>query len=175
MRLRAQQSCPVLAKTLIGDSAAARSQSASAKTMFGDLPPSSSDTRLMSSAASFMIVVPTSVEPVKPIFRTSGWVASAWPASAPLPGNTCSTPSGRPASCASWPSISAVNGVSDAGLRTTELPAASAGAIFQQAMRNGKFHGVIAAMTPIGCRSVKSKPPRATGIVCPHKCPIAPA
>ena len=101
MRLRAQQSWPVLAKTLIGDSAAARSQLASAKTMFGDLPPNSSDTRLMSSAPNFMMVAPTSVEPVKPILRTSGWVANALPASAPLPGNTCSTPSGRPASCAS--------------------------------------------------------------------------
>ena len=45
--------------------------------------------------------------------------------------------------------------MSDAGLRTTELPAASAGATFQQAMRNEKFHGVIAATTPTGSFEVK--------------------
>src|SRR5438093_7211724 len=47
-----------------------------------------------------------------------------------------------------------------AGLSTTVLPAASAGAAFQQAMGNGKFHGTMAATTPIGWRSVKSSPPR---------------
>jgi hypothetical protein len=47
-----------------------------------------------------------------------------------------------------------VSGVCWAGLRTTVLPAASAGAIFQAAIRIGKFHGVIDPMTPIGSRRV---------------------
>ena len=41
-------------------------------------------------------------------------------------------------------------GVALAGLSTTVLPAASAGASFQVAMRIGKFHGMICATTPIG-------------------------
>ena len=88
MRLRAQQSCPVLAKTLMGDVSAARCQSASAKTMFGDLPPSSSEIRFRSRDASSMMRFPISVEPVKEILRTSGWVTSASPMAEPDPGNT---------------------------------------------------------------------------------------
>jgi hypothetical protein len=40
--------------------------------MFGDLPPSSNDTRLRSREASDMMREPTAVEPVNEIFRTSG-------------------------------------------------------------------------------------------------------
>ena len=47
MRERAQQSWPALSKTAYGAAAAARSRSASAKTTFADLPPSSSVTRLI--------------------------------------------------------------------------------------------------------------------------------
>ena len=36
---------------------------------------------------------------------------------------------------------------------TTVLPAANAGPIFQAAMTNGKFHGVMEPTTPIGRRS----------------------
>ena len=41
-------------------------------------------------------------------------------------------------------------GVCSAGLRTTQLPAARAGASFQIAMRMGKFHGMICPTTPSG-------------------------
>ncbi|MNR63848.1 hypothetical protein D3C85_1862950 [compost metagenome] len=41
-------------------------------------------------------------------------------------------------------------GVCSAGLRTTALPAASAGASFHTAMRMGKFHGMIWPTTPSG-------------------------
>ena len=41
-------------------------------------------------------------------------------------------------------------GVCSAGLRTIALPAASAGASFQTAIRMGKFHGMICATTPSG-------------------------
>ena len=67
------------------------------------------------------------------------------------------TPSGRPASAVSSANLSAVSGVSEAGLRTTVFPAARAGAIFHEASRNGKFHGTMAPMTPIGWRSVNVK------------------
>jgi hypothetical protein len=38
--------------------------------------------------------------------------------------------------------------VVDAGLRTTVLPAASAGAIFQASISSGKFQGITCAATP---------------------------
>ena len=77
------------------------------------------------------------------------------------------TPGGNPASSASSPSRSAVSGVSSAGLRTTVLPAASAGAKPQPAMGIGKFHGTMTPTTPSGSRKVMSTPP-ATGICRPN-------
>jgi len=40
--------------------------------------------------------------------------------------------------------------VVSAGLRTTQLPMARAGAIFQASIRSGKFHGMTWATTPSG-------------------------
>ena len=57
-----------------------------------------------------------------------------------------------PASDASAAMRIAVSGDFSEGLRTSELPAASAGPIFQAAMISGKFHGTIAPTTPIGSR-----------------------
>ena len=48
-----------------------------------------------------------------------------------------------------------------AGLSTTVLPNASAGAAFQSGMATGKFHGVISAQTPSGSRSVNWRAPAA--------------
>ena len=42
-------------------------------------------------------------------------------------------------------------GTRSAGLNTTQLPNASAGAIFQAGIAIGKFQGVMAAHTPMGC------------------------
>jgi hypothetical protein len=47
-----------------------------------------------------------------------------------------------------------VRGASSGGFRTTAQPAASAGAIFQAPIMVGEFHGVIAATTPTGSRTV---------------------
>ncbi len=69
---------------------------------------------------------------------------------------------------------SAVSGVSSAGLSTTVLPAASAGASFHDAIVSGKFHGVMSATTPSGSRTVKAMPP-AIGIVSPDGRSGAPA
>ena len=46
-------------------------------------------------------------------------------------------------------------GVTSDGLTTTVHPAASAGASFMISKVSGLFHGVIAATTPIGSRTVK--------------------
>ena len=53
----------------------------------------------------------------------------------------------------------ALAGVKFAGFQITALPNASAGAIFQAGIANGKFQGVIAATTPIGSRRTSSDIP----------------
>ncbi len=55
------------------------------------------------------------------------------------------------------------------------LPAASAGPTFQLAIISGKFQGTIRPTTPIGSRSVRSRPGRVTGIVDPRSLVVAPA
>jgi hypothetical protein len=121
-----------------------------------------------------MIRLPTSVEPVKQTLRTAGWVTNRSPTTEPLPGSTVNTSSGRPASSASSPSRIAVSGVSSAGLSTTTLPAASAGAKPQPAIGMGKFHGTITPTTPSGSWNVTSTPP-GTGICRPVNRSGAPA
>ena len=46
-----------------------------------------------------------------------------------------------------------MSGVVSAGLSTTVLPQASAGAIFHASISSGKFHGMIWPATPTGCGS----------------------
>jgi hypothetical protein len=60
-------------------------------------------------------------------------------------------PGGSPASSQIRASASAESGVALAGFKTTVQPAASAGAIFRVTMVAGKFQGVMAPTTPIGC------------------------
>jgi hypothetical protein len=100
IRDRAQQSWPALPKTAAGAAAAAASMSASAKTTFADLPPSSSVTRLIVPAAPAAMPRPTSVEPVKATLATSGCSTRRCPQTEPGPGTTLRTPSGIPASSA---------------------------------------------------------------------------
>src|SRR5262249_3812784 len=70
--------------------------SASSNTMFGLLPPSSSETFFKFPAAAATISLPTSVEPVNAILSTPLCAASAAPAVSPSPVTTFTTPSGRP-------------------------------------------------------------------------------
>ena len=114
-----------------------------------------------------MICLPTSVDPVKQTLRTAGCVTKRSPTTDPLPGITVSTPSGSPASRASSPIRIAVSGVISAGLSTTVLPAASAGANPQPAMGIGKFQGTMMPTTPRGSWKVMSTPP-GTGICRPN-------
>src|SRR3989449_1581796 len=135
-------------------------KSASSNTMKGALPPSSNDSRLIWRAAVSMIPFPTSVEPVKPIFRMSGWVSSSAPTRPErLVVSTLNTPAGSPASSATFAIASAVSGVADAGLRTTVHPAARAGAILRVTIVAGKFHGVTAATGPTGWRNTQYRFP----------------
>ena len=125
-----------MANTPAAVPAIAASRSASAKTMFGDLPPSSTDTLVMESAAERRTSRPTADDPVNDTLSTPGFATSAAPARAP-PVTTCSTPSGSPASASRAGSRSEVRGVCSAGLSTTQQPAASAGAIFWVASIRG--------------------------------------
>jgi hypothetical protein len=156
-----------LSKTAYGAPAAAARRSASAKITLALLPPSSSVHRFTCSAQPAMIRLPTSVEPVNATLRTSGCVTNRSPTTEPLPGITVSTPSGRPASRASSPMRTAVIGVSSAGLTTTQLPAASAGAMPQPRIGIGKFQGTMIPTTPSGSWKVTSRPP-GTGICRPN-------
>src|SRR5437660_375131 len=83
--------------------------------------------------------------------RTAGCSHNTLPIADELPVKTLSTPFGTPAFSASAASASALNGVSLAGLITTVQPAASAGDTLRVIIEDGKFHGVIAPQTPIGC------------------------
>ncbi len=122
-----------------------------------------------------MISWPVAVSPVNAILPTPGCAARPPPTTGPGPVTTLSTPAGRPASSASSPRRSAVSGEYEAGLRIAVLPAASAGPTFQAAIMIGKFQGTIRPTTPIGSRSVKSKPGRVTGMVAPWSLVVAPA
>jgi hypothetical protein len=94
------------------------------------------------------ISLPTSVEPVKATFSTSGCAVMAAPAVWPYPVIRLTTPSGTPASWISQSSSRAESGVSSAGFTRLLQPAASAGAIFAQALKIGPFHGKIRPTTP---------------------------
>ena len=64
---------------------------------------------------------------------------------------TLKTPGGNPAFSAKSARASADSGVSSDGFKTTVHPTAKAGAILRVIIAIGKFQGVIAATTPIGC------------------------
>ncbi|MNV70395.1 hypothetical protein D3C71_1633610 [compost metagenome] len=121
----------------------------SAKNRFGDLPPSSSVTGIRFWLAYCMIRRPVEVSPVKAILAIRGLLASGLPASRPKPLTTLSTPGGSRSPITSI-STRIDAGVCSAGLSTTQLPAASAGASFQAAISSGKFHGMICPTTPSG-------------------------
>ena len=73
-----------------------------------------------------------------------------------------------PASSASTAIASAESGVWYAGFRTIVQPAARAGAALRVIIADGKFHGVIPAVTPTGCfRTTMRRSARGAGIVSP--------
>src|SRR5204863_530423 len=81
-------------------------------------------------------------EPVNENLSTPAAASSAAPASSPKPGTTLSTPGGRNSWAIAAISVTA-SGASSAGLRTMQLPVASAIEIFSTAVETGAFQGVI--------------------------------
>src|SRR5919201_483934 len=124
--------------------------SASSKTINGALPPSSSDNFFTVPAHCSINNLPTSVEPVKVSLRTIGFEVISPPISFDGPVTQENTPLGTPARSASSQSAKAENGVAVAGFNTIVQPAARAGPALRVIIAAGKFHGVIAAQTPIG-------------------------
>lgn len=151
IREPAQHTCPWFLKITVAELLTANSMLASSKIMFGDLPPSSKETRFKLLAAACKISLPTEVEPVKAMSRCR---AMAAPAVGPKPVMMLTTPAGSPASRVSLPKASAGKGVCSAGLRTTVLPHARAGATFHATIESGPFHGIIWPQTPSGSRRV---------------------
>ena len=127
--------------------AAAASRSASPNTTLADLPPSSSTIGVRLRAAASMILRAVVVPPVKLILPTRESPTRAAPASAP-PVTTLTTPGGTPASRHSSANRNGPRGASSAGLSTTQLPAARAGATFIAGDTIPPFHGVSTATTP---------------------------
>ena len=161
----AQQTWPWLKKMPLTMPSTAWSIGASSKTMFAALPPSSSVSFLRVPATERAMARPTSVEPVNATLSTPGCSTSVRPVS-PAPVTMLTTPAGRSACWQISANSSAVSGVVSAGLSTTVLPAASAGAIFHASMSSGKFHGMTCAATPSGfgsgpkpaCGSLSAQP-----------------
>ena len=136
----------------------ALSISASLKTIKGALPPSSSESFLMSPAHCCMRMEPTRVEPVNVSLRTLVFSQSSLPISAASdPVTIFNTPLGIPARSPKTAMAVADNGVSSAGRPTNVQPDARAGATFRAIIAFGKFHGVIEPTTPIGCFKTKMR------------------
>ena len=96
-RVPAEHTCPACRNAPLSAPSSAASRSASANTMFGFLPPSSSATFLTSSAAARMIARPVASPPVNDTRSTSGADTSAAPTLAPAPSTRLTTPAGVPA------------------------------------------------------------------------------
>src|ERR1043165_4849831 len=153
MRLVAVQRWPVVPKAPQSAPSMARSRLASSRTIIGFLPPSSSEQCLKLLAAVVPMVLPTELEPVNEIARTSGCSSMGAPASAPKPLTIFTTPLGTPASTKVLTRLKVESGVSCAGLITQVLPQTSAGSSFHDGIAMGKFHGVIIPQTPTGVRT----------------------
>src|SRR6201987_3579045 len=107
----------------------AASMSASSKTMNGALPPNSIEVFLTVAAHCSISHLPISVD--GPVTQEK-------------------TPFGTPAPSANSHNAKAEKGVAVAGFNTIVQPAAKAGPHLRVIIAAGKFHGVIAAQTPIG-------------------------
>src|SRR6185503_19551240 len=153
MRLVAVQRWPVVPKAPHSAPSSASSRFASSSTIMGFLPPSSSEQCLKLLAEVVPIIRPTALEPVNETARTSGCSNIGAPVSDPNPVTMLTTPLGTPASTRVRTRLKVESGVSCAGLMTQVFPQTSAGNSFQDGIAMGKFHGVIIAQTPKGCRT----------------------
>ena len=153
--------------------AAARTGSASSYTIIGFLPPSSSVTCLMCSAAARSTARPLGTLPVNAILGTPGWSTSAAPVAAG-PVTTLRTPGGSRSSVIAA-SRKADRDVCSAGFSTTALPAMRGAAHLPAANLNGWLKGTIRPTTPYGSRCVIAMCGPPPGSVWPLTSPPRPA
>ena len=142
----AEHFCPPWPKAECTTCLTASSLSLIAVAIMAFFPPVSAESRISGFAAN--IVSAVSVPPVRITAETSGWVTSRVPAPAPGHGTNCSVRRDTPARQKHWHTSQATSTVSDAGLRITVLPAASAAAIPPQGIATGKFQGDTTTTTP---------------------------
>ncbi len=109
--------------------------------MNGLFPPNSRVNALPLPAVALRIILPTSVEPVKATLSMSSCSVISAPVF-PSPVTMLTTPGGSPTELQISANTSAEIDVNSAGLRTTVLPAAKAGAIFHASINKGKFQGI---------------------------------
>ncbi len=147
----------------------AASISASSNTTNGALPPSSSPSFFTPTEACWYRILPTSVDPVKPTKRTAGCSHKHLADRRRIAGEDVEHALGHAGLLGQRHQRQArVSGVSLAGFSTTVQPAASAGDTFRVIIEHGKFHGVIAPQTPIGCLIASSRASgRCVGMVSP--------
>ena len=96
---------------------------------------------------------------MKPTPCVPGLRAISSPTREPGPVTRLKTPGGRSASTTHSASAIAAIAVVDAGVQTTVLPHASAGAISSAGIVYGQFHGVITPITPRGRRKSSTRLP----------------
>src|SRR5690606_8181424 len=124
----------------------------------GLLPPNSKATflRYLPLVAILPMFLPTGVDPVNEIIEGTECATKSSPMTDPGPITTLSTPAGSPASSKMRANNKPpVIGVSLAGLITTALPRAIAGATERCERCSGKFQGLITPTTPNGRRYTK--------------------
>src|SRR6202008_3603196 len=116
----------------------------------GLLPPSSSANILFGVSANWWCSdMPAPTDPVKRSPSIPACPANALPSAGP-PISSRSTPSGTPASWKHLTRNSPVAGVFSDGLKTTALPASSAGTMWPLGRCAGKLYGPSTASTPCG-------------------------
>ena len=87
---------------------------------------------------------------VKAIIETSGCPTSTGPSSSPIPGTSCRTSGGTPASCRISTNCTAITDDRSAGFITTVVPVTSAAVVIPAGIASGKFHGAMTETTPRG-------------------------
>ena len=142
--------CPAFLNFVLDEVTAAIFTSASFNTKTGACPPSSIEIFLIPSAANFKISFPTSTDPVKETFFTIGDLIKYFEIKDDFPVTKFTTPFGTPASLQACIICMHVPGVSLAGLRIIEQPAAIEAATFLAGNKIGKFQALKAATTPTG-------------------------
>ena len=137
--------------------AAVAARSASARTMAGLLPPSSSCNWAKFGAAAAAMARPAARPPVNATTRARRSATSWAPTVAP-PCTIWTSPAGRSTWARAAITRSAVKGAHSLGLTITGQPAAMANAARPTMIGEGAFHGAMTTAGPLGARCSTTRP-----------------